>query len=121
MIHRHMGTITFGTCLAIFAHIHTHMHTRILTWHAHCGAALPSSPYGGGALLLSHIFQRGASELPWRGGGGGVDSGVWEGVLFFVSQVVFSWILLMLMTKCNLEVARMPCNAMQCCGVLWSP
>ena len=45
---------------------------------------------------------------------------MWEGVLFFVSQVVFSWILLMLMTKCNLEVAGMPCNAVQCCGVLWS-
>ena len=50
---------------------------------------------GGGGLCFCHTFFRGGLENYL---GGGLDSGVWEGVLFFVSQVVFSWILLMLMT-----------------------
>ena len=42
---------------------------------------------GGGAyLLFSHIFQGGLENDLW---GGGLNSAVWEGVLFFVSQVVF--------------------------------
>ena len=48
--------------------------------------------------------------------GGGLDSGVWDAVLFFVSQVVFPWILLMLMTKLmKLQV----CHAMLCSVVVW--
>ena len=72
---------------------------------------------GGGGLCFCHTFFR---EWLENYLGGGLDSGVWEGVLFFVSQVVLSWILMMLMMKCNFEVAGMPCNAVQCCGVLWS-
>ena len=77
---------------------------------------------GGRALLLSHIFQGGGGLENYLGWWGGLDSGVGEGVPFFVLQVVFCWILLMLMTKCNFEVefAGMSCNAVQCCGVLCS-
>ena len=32
MTHRHIETITFGTCLVICAHTHTHTHTHT---HAH--------------------------------------------------------------------------------------
>ena len=74
---------------------------------------------GGGGLCFCHTFFRGGLENYLGGGGFGLR--VWEGVLFFVSRVVFSWILMMLMTKCNFEVSGMPCNALQCCGVLWSP
>ena len=75
MRHRHMQTITFGTCLVICARAHTHTHTHS---HAHThfdiGTGTVGVPglqalSGGGALLLSHIFQGGgASELPWGGG-----------------------------------------------------
>ena len=41
---------------------------------------------GGASLLLSHIFQGGLENYL---GGGGLDLGVWEGVLFFISKVVF--------------------------------
>ena len=76
---------------------------------------------GGGGLCFCHTFFRGGGLRTTLGGGVGLRGpGVWEGVLFFVSQVVFSCILLMVMTKCNFEVAGMPCNAVQCCGVLWS-
>ena len=49
---------------------------------------------GGGTLLLSNIFQG-------RGGwgttfGGVLNSGVWQGVLFFVSQVHFFSIFMLL-------------------------
>ena len=44
---------------------------------------------GGGGVFafVIHFSGGGASELPW--GGGGLNSGVWEGVLFFVSNVHF--------------------------------
>ena len=94
------------------------MHAHTLTQARALWGCPPFKPLvGGGALLLSHIFQGGGVENSL---GEGLYSGVWEGVVFFVSQVVFSWILPMLMTKCNFEVAGMPCNAVQCCGVLWS-
>ena len=62
MTHRHMETITFGTCLVICAHTHTHTHAHT---HFDIGmgtAGVPSLQAlsgGGGALLLSHIFQEG--------------------------------------------------------------
>ena len=74
---------------------------------------------GGVLLLLSHIFQGGLENYLGRGGGG-LNSGVWEGVLLFVSQVFFYWILLVGPAKLQFQVAGMPCNAVQCCGVLWS-
>ena len=99
------------------AHTRTHMHTHILTQARAPWGCPPFKPLvGGGALLLSHIFQGGGGLENYLGGGGVV----WEGVLFFASQVVFCWSLLMLMRKCNFEIAGMPCNAVQCCGVLLS-
>ena len=74
---------------------------------------------GGGGLCFCHTFF-GEGGLTTTLGGAGLDSGVWESVLFFASPVVCCWILLMLMRKCNFEVAGMPCNAVQCCGVLLS-
>ena len=100
-------------------HAHTLTQARAL-WG--CPPFKPLVGGGGGGLCFCHTFFRG------RGGGGGLTTtfggGVGlrglEGVLFFASQVVFCWILLMLMRKCNFEVAGMPCNAVQCCGVLLS-
>ena len=104
MTHRHMETIRFGTCLVICARADTHTHART---HFDIGTGTVGVPYlqplsGGGGLCFCHTFFSGGLEN--YVGGGGMDSGVWESVLFFISQVVFSWILLMLMTKCNFEV-----------------
>ena len=43
---------------------------------------------GGRGLYLCHTFFRGGLEN-YLGCGGGLNSGFWEGVLFFVSQVLF--------------------------------
>ena len=64
MTHRHMETITFGTCLVICARAHTQTHTHAHT-HFEIGTGTVGVPClqalnGGGALLLSHIFQGGA-------------------------------------------------------------
>ena len=130
MTHRHIETITFGICLVICALTHTHTHARTRT-HARkhfdigtgtVGAALPSSvgwlPGGGVSLLLSHMFTGGGVENYLRGG-------VWEGVLFFVSQDILRWIFICVfgfISSCPgpMKVAGRPCYAVQCCGVLWS-
>ena len=44
---------------------------------------------GGGRLCFCHTFFRWWLENYLGGGGGGLDSGVWEGVLFLVSEVFF--------------------------------
>ena len=78
---------------------------------------------GGGVFAFVTHFSGGgggAGELPGVAGGG-LNSGVREGVLFFVSQVVFDWILWVSPDKLQSQVAGMPCNVVQCCGVLWSP
>ena len=88
------------------------MHAHTLTQARALGGCLAFKPLvggGGGFAFVTH-FSGGGLRTTLGGGGGGLDSGVWEGVLFFVSQVVFSWILMMLMMKCNFEVAGMPCN-----------
>ena len=118
MTHRHIETITFGTCLVICAHTHTHTCTHTFRRrHGHCGVALPSSVGwgGGGALLLPHIFQGGGLRTT-LGRGQGLKLGVWEGVLFFVSQVVFCWIFMVLDCRTPISSCR---HAMQCCAVLW--
>ena len=74
----------------------------------------------GGAFAFATHFSGGGLENYLGRGGGGLTSGVWEGVLFFVSQVVFYWILWVSSDKLQFQVAGMPCNALQCCGVLWS-
>ena len=74
---------------------------------------------GGGRFAFVEHFSEGG--LITTLGGGGLSSGVKEGVLFFVSQVHFYSIFSAIgLTKCIFEVAGMPCNAVQCCGVLWS-
>ena len=51
MAHRHMETITFGTCLVTCAHTHTYTHTHAHT-HFDIGTGTVGVP-----LLLSHIFH----------------------------------------------------------------
>ena len=63
MTHRHMETITFGTCLVICAPTHKHTYTHAHT-HFDIGTGTVEVPClqalsGGGASLLSHIFQGG--------------------------------------------------------------
>ena len=70
----------------------------------------------GEALLLSHIFQGGLENYLGRG----LTPGVWEGILFFVSQVVFFGFFGYRIDELQFQVASMPYNAVQCCGVLWS-
>ena len=65
MTHRHIETITFGTCLVIFARARTHTHTHT---HAHTHfdvgtgtVGLPSlqalvGGEGGGRLCFCHTF-----------------------------------------------------------------
>ena len=117
MTHRHTKTITFGTCLVICTHTHTHPCTHtFLHRHGHCGAALPSSVrWGGGGVFafVTHFLWGGLGTIL---GGGGLKSGVWEGVLFFVSQVVFYWIFVVL--DCRTAIASCRYD-MQCCAVLW--
>ena len=63
MTHRHMETITFGTCLVICAraHTHTHMHTHAHT-HFDIGTGTVGVPYlqalrggGGGFAFVTHF------------------------------------------------------------------
>ena len=79
------------------------MHAHTLTQARALWGCPPFKPLvgGGGFAFVTHFLGGG---LRTTLGGGGLDSGVWVGVLFFLSQVVFSWILLMLMTKCNFQV-----------------
>ena len=68
-------------------HAHTHTHTDIGIGTM----GLPSLQamgvcVGGGAFLASHVCY-GGGGLRAVGGQGGGQSGVWEGVLFFLSQV----------------------------------
>ena len=124
MTHRHMETITFGTCLVICARTHTrartHAHTHFDIGTGTVGLLCLQALSWGGGLCFCHTFFGGGGGGLRTTLGGGLDSGVWEGVLFFASQVVFCCIFLMLMRKCNFEVAGMPCNAVQCRGVLLS-
>ena len=86
MTHRHIETITFGTCLVICAPPppHTHARTHFSHRHRHRGAALFSS-LGWGGVFAFVTFFRGGGGLRTTLGEGGLNSGVWEGVLFFVS------------------------------------
>ena len=73
---------------------------------------------GGGGLCFCHTFFTGGGLENYPGGGVGLRG--LGGCSFFASQVVFCWSLLVLMRKCNFEIAGMPCNAVKCCGVLLS-
>ena len=96
MTHRHIEAITFGTCLVICAGAHTHVHAHILTRARALWGCPPFKRWlgGGGRLCFCHTFFRwGLRTTLGGGGGGGLNSEVWEGVLFFVSQVVIYWFL----------------------------
>ena len=72
---------------------------------------------GGGVVAFVTHFQEGLEN--YLGRGGGLNSGVWEGVLFFVSQVVFiGFFFYIRLTNCNFKLQV--CHVVQCCGVLWS-
>ena len=64
MADRHIETITFGTCLVIFAdaHTHTHAHTHFDVGTGTVGLPSLHALVGGGRLCLCHTF--------FRGGGG---------------------------------------------------
>ena len=70
---------------------------------------------GGGSLLLSHIFFGGGLENYL--GGGGLNSRVLEGVLFFVSKVIFLLDFYDIgLTKCNFKLQV--CHALLWCVVV---
>ena len=56
--------------------------------------SLQASGWGGGRFAFVKHFSGGGLRTTL--GGVGLDSGVWEGVLFFVSQVHFYLIFLLL-------------------------
>ena len=99
MTHRHIETITFGTCLVICARARTHAHTHART-NFHIGTSTVGLPslqalgWGGGFAFVKH-FSKGGGGLRTTLEGG-VNSGVKEGVLFVVSQVHFYSIFLLL-------------------------
>ena len=71
MTHRHIETITFGTCLVICANAHTHTYART---HFDIGTGTVGLPSlqalvgGGASLLLSQILKGGLEN--YLGGGG---------------------------------------------------
>ena len=73
MTHRHIETITFGTCLVICAHTHTHTHART---HLDIGTGTMGLPSlqalvggGGGRLCFCHtLFTGGLRTTLGRGG-----------------------------------------------------
>ena len=71
MTHRHLETITFGTCLVICAHTDTHTHAST---HFDIGTGSEGLPSlqalvvgGGASLLLSHTLEGGLEN--YLGGG----------------------------------------------------
>ena len=80
--------------------------------------SLQALGWGGGALLLLNIFQGGGGLRTTLGGVGLRGLGGCS-LLCFTSAFLFDFSTMGL-TKCTFEVAGMPCNAAQCCGVLWS-
>ena len=105
-------------------HTHTHTHTHIARTHFDIGTGtvgLPShQALVGGGLCFCHTFFRGGLNTPW--GEGGLNSGVWEGVLFFVSQVVFLLDFYDIgLTNCNLKLQvchAMLCSVVVCCRLV---
>ena len=78
---------------------------------------------GGGCRCFCHTFFRGGLEnYLGRGGGGGLNSGVWEGVLLFVSQVFFFIGFCGLdLPNCNFKLQvchAMLCTVVVCCGLV---
>ena len=74
---------------------------------------------GGGCGCFCLTFFRGGLENYL--GGGGLNSGVWDGVLLFVSQVFFYWILWVGPAKLQFQVAGMHamlCSVVVCCGLV---
>ena len=83
MTHRHIETITFGTCLVICAHTHTHTHTHThARTHFDIGTGIVGLPSlqalgGGGGVFafVTHFFWGGhenclGGEVELKGLGG---------------------------------------------------
>ena len=98
MTHTHTHTWktnTLGTCIVICApthprtHTHTHTHTHIDIGIGTMGLpSLQAMGVGGGVFPgFARLLWGAGLESCWGRGGGG-QSGMWEGVLFFLSQVV---------------------------------
>ena len=89
MTHRHIETITFGTCLVICGHTHAHTYART---HFDIGTGIVGLPSlqalvgGGASLLSSHIFQGGLRNYL----GGGWTQGSWR--VFFSLFHMWSFI-----------------------------
>ena len=130
MTHRHIETITFGTCLVIFARTHTHTHTNTHTHtHTHTHArthfvvgtgtvGLPSlqALVGGGCRCFCHTFFRGGLENYLGRGGGGVELMGLGGC----SSLCFIGVFLLDFVGWTCQTAISSCRcAMQCCAVLW--
>ena len=66
MTHRHIETMTFGTCLVICAHTHTHTHTHAHT-HYDIGTSTVGLPslqalgWGGGRFAFVKYFYGGGA------------------------------------------------------------
>ena len=121
MTHRHIVTITFGTCLV--THTHTHMHAHILTLARALWGCPPFKRWlgGGGGIFAFVTHFSGGALRTTLGGGGGVELKGLGGCSFpcftggfFIGFYGYST------NGLQFQVAGMPCNAMQCCGVLWS-
>ena len=140
MTHRHLETITLGTCLVICTHTHTHTHTHART-HLDIGTGTVGLPslqalVGGGGLCFCHTFLRGGLENYL---GGGFELRGLGGCSFLCFAGVF------LLDFCDIGLTNynfklQVCHAMRCtvvvcgglvrckvvscsvvcCGVLWS-
>ena len=78
--------------------------------------------WGGVFVFVTHLSGGGLENYLGRGGGGGgLNSGVWEGVLFFVSQVVFIGFCGFQLPNYNFKLQvchAMLCSVVVCCGLL---
>ena len=123
MTHRHIETITFGTCLVIFARAQTHKNTRTHTCthtfcrrHGHCGAALPSSVGWGGGGVVAFVTHFSGGGLENYLGRGGVELTGLGGC----SSLCFTGGFLLDFVGWTCQTAIPSCRyAMQCFAVLW--
>ena len=121
MTHRHMETITFGTCLVICAYAHTHTHTHT---HAHAHFDIGTGTVGvpsfqalsGGVGCFGFLTHFSGGGLRTTLGGGGVGLKGLGGcsVLRFTGGFSLDFI------NVDDETQFRSCTyAMQCCAVLW--
>ena len=126
MTHRHIETITFGTCLVIFARAHTHTQTHTHT-HTHARThfvvgtgtvGLPSlqALVGRGGGVVAFVTHFSGGGLRTTLGGGGVELRGLGGC----SSLCFTGVFLLDFVGWTCQTAISSCRyAMQCCAVLW--